>query len=78
MKVANNGMCAFLWGSDDYDWVFKPYEGRSGGLLLTWGRSIFVCNESVLGSHFVGLVGWWGVEKISVSLVNVYAQCDLS
>lgn len=29
------------------------------------------------GENYLGLEGWWGKDKVKVTLVNVYAPCDL-
>lgn len=64
-------------GGDDFDWVAKSAEGRSGGLIVLWSRGCFVMSSQFQGRHFLGLEGLWGNEQVRVTIVNVYAPCDL-
>lgn len=41
MKMLDKRSCASLWDGGDFDWVFKPTVGLSGGLLIMWDSSIF-------------------------------------
>lgn len=33
MKVIKRKICCLVWGSNDFDFLFKPSKGRSGGIL---------------------------------------------
>lgn len=66
-----------LWDGDDFDWVTKDAEGRSGGLIVLWKRSSFMLSSQFQGNNFLGITGAWGSEQIQVSIVNFYAPCHL-
>ncbi|KAK2372032.1 DNA-(apurinic or apyrimidinic site) endonuclease [Trifolium repens] len=42
--------CTSLWGSYEFDFVFKEADGRSGGLLTIWGLKSFKLISSVWSS----------------------------
>lgn len=66
-----------MWEGDDFDWVAQNADGRSGGLIIMWKRGCFVLNSEFHGDNFLGLEGFWGVDQVNVTIVNVYAPCDL-
>ncbi|GLT43305.1 hypothetical protein SLA2020_172660 [Shorea laevis] len=70
-------MCRELWDSDNLDWVDKPAEGMSGGLLCIWCSNKFRKESKFEGPGFIRVSGFWGDEKIPCHFVNVYAACDL-
>lgn len=71
-------LCAGIWSSEDFQWAYKPAEGRSGGLLVVWDASCFEKTGGMQGEHFLRVDGLWSHQKIPVSIVNVYAPCDLA
>lgn len=66
-----------LWDDDVFDWVSKNALDRSGGLLLVWRRGCFSLSSVFQGENFIGIEGFWGVDRVQVTMVNVYAPCDL-
>ncbi|OVA00887.1 hypothetical protein BVC80_9081g46 [Macleaya cordata] len=40
-----------LWGSDSFDWINIPSNGRSGGLLLIWDDSLLIKERDFIGKH---------------------------
>lgn len=38
LEVVSVGLCRSLWGDDDFDWVFWPSQGNSGGILSLWRK----------------------------------------
>lgn len=70
-------LCSMLWEGDDFEWVSKDDVGRSGGLLVIWKRECFELETVFYENNYVGLEGWWGRDRVRVTLVNVYAPCDL-
>lgn len=40
-------LCSMIWEGDDFDWVAKSAEGRSGGLIILWKRGCFVMNSEL-------------------------------
>lgn len=70
-------LCSFLWEGDDFDWFAKDAEGRYSGLIVLSKRYAFLLSIQFQGNNFLGVTGSWGSEQIQVSIVNVYAPCDL-
>lgn len=77
MLGIDRNMCSTLWEGDDFDWKAKDAEGRSGGLWILWRKDSFVLESVFQGSNYLGLVRFWGVDKLQVTIINVYASCDL-
>lgn len=55
----------------------KNSEGRSGGLIVLWRRGSFSLLSIFQGNNYLGVEGVWGNEQLGVTIVNVYALCDL-
>lgn len=70
-------LCHSLWGSDDCEWVFRPSEGSSGGIISIWRKSSAILISSFQGEGYVGVCLEWGVEKKRCIIINVYSRCDL-
>ncbi|MCI10869.1 hypothetical protein A2U01_0031966, partial [Trifolium medium] len=64
-----------LWGHSGVEWVAKPAEGLSGGLLLLWNAGLFVVNHVINGDGFIGIC----VEEDGkfLYIINVYSPCNL-
>jgi exonuclease III len=77
LEVVTSSICHSIWGDDDCDWVFRPSEGNSGGILSIWRKSCATLIEAFQGEGYVGVCLEWGVEKIKCVLINVYSKCDL-
>nr|KYP61690.1 hypothetical protein KK1_016198 [Cajanus cajan] len=77
MEVVSRRLCESLWSHEDVGWFSKPAVGHSGGLLILWDKSKFVLSEFFMGTHYIGVVGCLVGESQKVSVVNVYAPCDL-
>ncbi|WJX40941.1 hypothetical protein P8452_28364 [Trifolium repens] len=69
-------ICTSLWGSNEFDFVFKEADGRSGGLLTIWGLESFKLTSSVCLNHAQITTGIWLKDNTLVVFVNVYAPCD--
>jgi len=77
LEVITPALCYSLWGGEDCDWVFKAYEGNSGGILSIWRKSCANIEFSFQGEGYVGVCLEWGVEKVRSIVVNVYSKCEL-
>ncbi|GKV14958.1 hypothetical protein SLEP1_g25756 [Rubroshorea leprosula] len=78
MEGMDRQTCRTLWGSDNFDFVAKPSCGKSGGLLCVWDNSIFSMDRTIEGENYLGLFGFWGLDRTPVFFVNVYAPCDVT
>ncbi|GKV26410.1 hypothetical protein SLEP1_g35723 [Rubroshorea leprosula] len=65
-------------GTDDMEWVSKPFNGNSGGLLCVWNSKVLKKEEVIEGDNFIGVFGLWGAEKTPVYILNVYSPCQLA
>lgn len=77
LEEVDQKVCSTLWEGEDFDWVAKNAVGRSGGLLMLWRKGSFSLSYEFQGDNFLGVVGLWGENQVQVSVVNVYAPCDL-
>lgn len=70
-------LCSILWEGDDFEWLSKDAEGRSRGLLIIWRKGSFNIDSTFHRPNYLGVDGFWGSERLKVTIVNVYAPCDL-
>ncbi|GKV22646.1 hypothetical protein SLEP1_g32498 [Rubroshorea leprosula] len=70
-------VCRAMWGKRELEWITKPSNGRSGGLLCLWEPSTFQKVSVFEGGSFLGIFGFWGKEKVPVYIVNVYFPCEM-
>lgn len=69
--------CEILWGNTDFDWAFKPAEGRSGGILTIWSNSVFAKSATFTANGLLGVKGVWQ-DNTHCDVVNVYSPCSLN
>ncbi|GMJ15906.1 hypothetical protein HRI_005259800 [Hibiscus trionum] len=67
-----------FWYDDFFDFVYSPSEGRSGGILTIWDKSVFNLEDSTVNNNFLRLSGYWRNVEGKVAIVNVYSPCNLS
>lgn len=70
-------LCEFLWGSNRFDWTFKPSSGRSGGMLCIWNSTIFQKSSVCEGVGFPCVKGTWVNCDFPCAIVNIYSPCNL-
>lgn len=75
-EVVYHRMCALMWDDDDFSMCFNLSSSRAWGLVIIWRNGSFTLEESFSGESFLGVTGWWGLERIIISVINVYAPCD--
>ncbi|XP_058726018.1 uncharacterized protein LOC131597331 [Vicia villosa] len=78
MEAIERSLCIWLWGSIECDFMFKPSEGRSGGILTIWDNNVLSVKRRIIRDHVLCVEGEWGTEKKPVNIVNVYAPCVAS
>ncbi|KAK9044404.1 hypothetical protein V6N11_058305 [Hibiscus sabdariffa] len=59
-----------IWLSDTFGLLFCPTVGRSGGVLMVWGRGYFIMEESFIGGSFVWLSRRWVHEAWSCEMLG--------
>lgn len=77
LEEVDRKLVSWLWEGDDFEWVAKNAVSRSGGLISIWRKGSFSLNTVFQGDHLIGLVGNWGAEQVPVTILNIYAPCDL-
>ena len=70
-------LCQYLWGDSSASWECLPSSNTAGGLLCIWNNGSFAVDRRVLGRGFIMLKGLWLKEDKRVTIINVYAPCDL-
>lgn len=78
MEGVDGRLSSMLWGGNDFDWLAQNATERSGGMIIIWKKESFEMTVEFSGSNFLGVEGWWGKERVKVSVINVYAPCDMS
>ncbi|GKV42304.1 hypothetical protein SLEP1_g49718 [Rubroshorea leprosula] len=76
-EVVNRSTCRSIWGTDEFEWIFKPSVGLSGGLLCVWSRDVLKKTEVIEGKDFIGVFGEWGEDRLPVYILNIYSSCHL-
>lgn len=61
-----------FWTHDEFGFYQSPAQGRSGGLLCIWKKSIFKAQNAFEGRGFLGVTGVWQSSNSSVTYLNVY------
>ncbi|KAK8578113.1 hypothetical protein V6N13_046970 [Hibiscus sabdariffa] len=69
-------LVAQIWVSDNFDFVFLPSVGASGGILVIWQCSIFSMDTVEVDRNFIIIQGKWVKEDITCYILTVYAPCD--
>ncbi|GKV29210.1 hypothetical protein SLEP1_g38156 [Rubroshorea leprosula] len=77
-EFIDRSICKRIWGSGDFEWIYKPSNGMSGGLLCIWNPKMFEKKEVLEGENYIGVYGLWGEEQTPVYIVNVYSSCILA
>ncbi|GKV50258.1 hypothetical protein SLEP1_g56970 [Rubroshorea leprosula] len=65
-------------GGKDMDWVAKPSNGMSGGLICIWDTKMLKKKETIEGENFLGVFGLWGLEETPVFIINIYSPCQIT
>ncbi|GKV47542.1 hypothetical protein SLEP1_g54439 [Rubroshorea leprosula] len=78
LEIIDRSLCRRVWGSENLDWVSKPSNGLSGGLLCIWNSTVFKKKEVLEGDNFIGVFGVWGEEETPVFILNIYSPCQLT
>ena len=71
-------ICQSMWGDSTLSWDNVPSAQASSGLLCMWNNLAFEVERRVKGRNFLMLEGRWVKENQWLSIVNVYAPCDLA
>lgn len=58
VEVMDRHMCCSMWGSNDFEFVSKPLEGRSGRILTMWDRRKFIAQNVMILNDLVWVEGF--------------------
>lgn len=65
-----------VWTHDEFGFCHTPAQGRLGGLLCIWRKSIFKASSAFAGYAFLGVSGFWHGCPDSMVFFNVYGPHD--
>ncbi|KAL5166140.1 Phosphatidylinositol/phosphatidylcholine transfer protein SFH9 [Glycine soja] len=68
---------AYLWADCNVSSEFAPATSSAGGLLCIWNNDSYIVDRKVVGNGFILLEGKWIKDNKRVSIINVYAPCEL-
>ncbi|GKV48207.1 hypothetical protein SLEP1_g55033 [Rubroshorea leprosula] len=77
LENVDRSICRRVWGTNDFDWVAKASNGRSGGLLCVWNSKVFRKKGVVEGENYLGVCRLWGEEDTLVYIINICSPCLL-
>ena len=77
MESIDRRLCQYLWADCNASSECAPSINGAGGLLCIWNNDSFSVDRKVVGRGFILLEGMWIKENKRVSIINVYAPCDL-
>ncbi|KAK8611835.1 hypothetical protein V6N13_131873 [Hibiscus sabdariffa] len=59
LEVVTDVIVRRIWISDNFEYVFSPTVGRSGGILVIWDKERFRLSVSSIQFRFVVVEGYW-------------------
>lgn len=62
-------LCSLILEGNEFEWVSKDADGRSRGLVVIWKKGCFDLLSVFSESNFLGIEGWWGKDRVKVSMV---------
>lgn len=65
-----------VWGNFNYEYVFSPAIGLSGGVLCVWDPQVFVKSRSITTRSFVAIEGDCVSKGVRLMFIVVYAPND--
>ncbi|GKV10561.1 hypothetical protein SLEP1_g21905 [Rubroshorea leprosula] len=78
LVTVDRRLCQALWSHDEFEWVFKPSNGLSGGLICVWNLGVFKKDRVYEGENYIGVYGFWGKDAVPVHIINVYSPCNIT
>lgn len=64
------------WKDEEYDWIFSPSMGNSGGLLTAWDKKYFNILSMKIERYWIAIKGEIPSENFNCILINVYGPCN--
>ncbi|XP_071741021.1 uncharacterized protein [Rutidosis leptorrhynchoides] len=71
-KSVTDFMIELLWGNKNFEYIFKPSVGLSGGSILIWNPTRFCVTGAVEREFFLGIRGRWVGKMADSIILNVY------
>ncbi|GKA57735.1 RNA-directed DNA polymerase, eukaryota [Tanacetum coccineum] len=66
------------WGNFNFDYVYSPSVGNSGGILCVWDPRVFRKDNSTISDYFVMVRGEWIPNGKMILIISIYAPKELS
>lgn len=67
-----------IWGSPDYEFVYKGSNGQGGGLINIWNKNLFLKEQVIYREDCLITQGRWLEKNVPIMFVNIYASQDPS
>ncbi|KAL8499456.1 hypothetical protein ACS0TY_022426 [Phlomoides rotata] len=77
LEMVDSFVCRAIWGQGNFNWSFKPSEGRAGGIISIWNSDKFICSSSWFMEDAIVVNGFWKSDDSHCVIINVYAPCPL-
>ncbi|XVF33934.1 hypothetical protein REPUB_Repub18cG0013800 [Reevesia pubescens] len=77
MELIKDYFIRNIWPDLNFEWLFQPSLGSSGGLLIISDKDIFLCCYSLQLRSALIMKGRWILHNFDCVICNVYAPCDL-
>ena len=77
MEAIDRRICQYLWADCNVASECAPSINAAGGLLCIWNNDSFSVDRKVVGAGFILLEGMWIKDNKRISIINVYAPCDI-
>ncbi|GKE43791.1 RNA-directed DNA polymerase, eukaryota, partial [Tanacetum coccineum] len=66
------------WGNFNFDYVYSPSVGYSGGILSVWEPRVFRKDNATVSDYFVMVRGEWIPNGKMILIISIYAPQELS
>ncbi|KAK8680001.1 hypothetical protein V6N13_108956 [Hibiscus sabdariffa] len=62
LEVVTDAIVRRIWIMDNFEYVFTPVKGRSGGIVVIWDKARFRLHGSLIQFRFVMVEGHWLID----------------
>ena len=73
-KKWNDKMLKDIWGSHDFEAVFKEAAGQGGGMLCMWNKNLFTKTQTILRNDCILIKGRWTESNEEICIINIYGS----
>jgi len=66
-----------LWGDSNIGWLHNEGVDKVGSMLTMWHKEVFNYDNHITRKDFIVMFGQHIKSKRNISMVNVYAPCNM-